>query len=271
MQVGQAASQDRPPSDRGVDRPVVVLGIDYPDGHESAPHCHRRAQFLYGSTGVVLVSTSDGSWMMPPQRGLWIPAGTEHEVRMLGRVSMCSLYIDEAVLPGLFDRCEVVGVSVLLRSLLMAAPGIAADYDVHGRDGALVNLLLHELRGLAPLPLSLPFPRHPRVARKCRTFLEKPSPHDTIDGWCRELGMSRRTFTRLFKQDTGCSFVEWRQKACLMSALPQLAEGQSVTSVALALGYENPASFTLMFKRLLGTAPSHYNLQRQADPTTGSI
>ncbi|WP_244640296.1 AraC family transcriptional regulator [Aureimonas glaciei] len=245
-----------------MDRPVLVLGIDYPDGYEATPHRHRRAQFLYGSSGVVLVSTPDGSWMMPPQRGLWIPAGTEHAVTMLGPVAMCSLYIDEAVLPGQFHRCEVVGVSDLLRSLLIAAPSIPAEYDRDGRDGALMNLLLHELRELSPLPLSLPLPRHPRLARKCRDFLERPSPHDTISAWSDELGMSRRTFTRLFKQETACSFVEWRQKACLMSALPQLAEGHSVTSIALNLGYENPASFTSMFKRLLGAAPTDYRVQR---------
>ena len=152
----------------------------------------------------------------------------------------------------------MVGVSGLLRSILIAAPAIAAQYDEAGRDGALVNLLLHELRGLSPLPLSLPLPRHPRLAEKCRRFIENPSPHDTIDTWSDDVGMSRRTFTRLFKQETGCTFVEWRQKACLMSALPQLAEGHSVTSIALALGYENPASFTAMFKRLLGAAPTEY-------------
>lgn len=136
------------------------------------------------------------------------------------------------------------------------------EYDPGGRDGTLVNLLLHELRELSPLPLSLPLPRHLRLAQKCRKFLERPSPHDTIDAWSDDLGMGRRTFTRLFKQETGCSFVEWRQKACLMSALPQLAEGHSVTTIALNLGYENPASFTSMFKRLLGAAPTDYRLQR---------
>jgi AraC-like DNA-binding protein len=262
MQVGQVPPSECQLADRDVDRPVLVLGIDYPDGYEAAPHRHRRAQFLYGSSGVVLVSTTEGSWMMPPERGLWIPPGTEHSVRMLGQVAMCSVYIDEAAFPAPFDRCEVVGVSGLLRSILIAAPAIAAQYDEAGRDGALVNLLLHELRGLSPLPLSLPLPRHPRLAGKCRRFIENPSPHDTIDTWSDDVGMSRRTFTRLFKQETGCTFVEWRQKACLMSALPQLAEGHSVTSIALALGYENPASFTAMFKRLLGAAPTEYRTQR---------
>jgi AraC-like DNA-binding protein len=151
---------------------------------------------------------------------------------------MCSLYIEESLFPDGFHRCEVVAVSDLLRSLLMAAPGIAAEYDPDGRDGALVNLLLHELRELSPVPLSLPFPQHLRLVQKCQNFLERPSSHDTIDNWCNDLGMTRRTFTRLFKRETGCTFVEWRQKACLMSALPQLADGNSVTSIALDLGYE---------------------------------
>jgi AraC-like DNA-binding protein len=37
--------------------------------------------------------------------------------------------------------------------------------------------------------------------------------------------MSRRTFTRLFRHETGMSFSEWRQQACIIIALPRLAAG----------------------------------------------
>ena len=40
--------------------------------------------------------------------------------------------------------------------------------------------------------------------------------------------------------------------------LPRLAAGERVTTIALDLGYESPAAFTTMFKRLLGVAPSRY-------------
>ena len=73
--------------------------------------------------------------------------------------------------------------------------------------------------------------------------------------------MSRRSFTRLFRKETGLSFVAWRQQACLVAALPRLAAGESVTSVAMALGYDNPAAFTTMFKRLLGVPPRSYLAQ----------
>ena len=54
------------------------------------------------------------------------------------------------------------------------------------------------------------------------------------------------------------SFAEWRQQACLLTALPRLAAGEPVTAIALDLGYDSPAAFSTMFKRLLGISPNHY-------------
>ena len=70
--------------------------------------------------------------------------------------------------------------------------------------------------------------------------------------------MSRRSFTRAFRAETGLSFVAWRQQACVLAALPRLAAGEPVTTIALDLGYNNPAAFSTMFRRTLGTAPRGY-------------
>ncbi|MEF2070562.1 AraC family transcriptional regulator [Consotaella aegiceratis] len=237
---------------------IIALGVDYPDGHVEAPHRHRRGQLLYGSTGVVMVATDHGAWMMPPLRGLWIPPGTLHEVRMLGTVGMRSLYVEPDAVRRLPDRCQVVAISSLLRALLAEAVTVPADYDQDGRDGALMTFILHELCRLKPLPLSLPLPRNEALAQLCRTFLLKPTPHTAIDAWSDRLGMSRRTFTRLFRRETGMSFGSWRQQACIMAALPRLTAGERVTTVAIDLGYDNPAAFTATFKRVLGRPPLAY-------------
>lgn len=70
--------------------------------------------------------------------------------------------------------------------------------------------------------------------------------------------MNRRTFTRLFRRETGLTFMTWRQQACLVAALPRLAAGEPVTLIAIDLGYDNPAAFTSMFKRSLGSSPRTY-------------
>ena len=74
----------------------------------------------------------------------------------------------------------------------------------------------------------------------------------------RQVGMSRRTFTRLFRQQTGISFVEWRQQACLLAAVVRLGHGEAITRVATDLGYSSPSAFTSAFRRVLGEAPSRY-------------
>jgi AraC-like DNA-binding protein len=54
------------------------------------------------------------------------------------------------------------------------------------------------------------------------------------------------------------SFAEWRQQACLSVALPKLAAGEAITTIAYDLGYDGPGNFSTMFKRVLGVAPSRY-------------
>jgi AraC-like DNA-binding protein len=242
-------------------RLILATGNDYPDGYVVAPHRHRRSQLLYGAKGAVLVTTEQGAWVMPPQRAMWIPGGVVHQVRMLGEVSAHSLYLEPAAAGGMADRVQVLGVSPFLRSLLAEAVELPADYDLEGRPGALMTLILHEIRLLPILPLSLPFPANEALARLCRAFLEKPTPHARIDAWASALNVSRRAFTRLFRRETGLSFATWRQQACLVAALPRLAAGAPVTTVAMDLEYDNPAAFTAMFKRVLGSSPRKYLME----------
>ena len=70
--------------------------------------------------------------------------------------------------------------------------------------------------------------------------------------------MSIRTFSRFFHTQTALGFAAWRQRACVVLALSRLAAGDAVTSIALDFGYDSPAAFSTMFRRLLGTPPSSY-------------
>ena len=152
----------------------------------------------------------------------------------------------------------MVGVSPLFRSLLVAAAALPLEYDQAGRDGLVMALLVAELRQAPLIPLAVPFPASPALAERCHRFLEHPEAGATIDDWADALGVGRRRFTRQFRRETGMSFAEWRQQACISIALPRLAAGEAVTAVALDLGYDSPAAFATMFKRLLGIPPSRY-------------
>jgi AraC-like DNA-binding protein len=96
----------------------------------------------------------------------------------------------------------------------------------------------------------------------CREFLNLPSLEVGIDEMAVRAGMSRRTFTRHFRLHTGISFIEWRQQACLLAAVVMLGKGQSVTQVAMALGYSSSSAFATVFKQLLGEVPSRYVVEQ---------
>lgn len=53
-------------------RAVVAMGTDYPDGYLLPRHRHRRAQLLYGASGVMQVRTGDAGWWCR-HSAQWIP------------------------------------------------------------------------------------------------------------------------------------------------------------------------------------------------------
>lgn len=248
-----------PPTDaEDVPRPVMPLGHDYPSSFELPEHRHRRSQFLYASRGVMAVTTPHGAWVAPPERAVWIPGGTPHSVRMVGAVQTRSVLLEPGVCPSRGPVCQVVGVTPLLRQLLVAAIDLPPLYDTAGRDGLVMTLLAAEIDRAPAIPLAVPFPTHPALAAHCHAFLAAPRADATIDHWSDALAMTRRSFTRLFRRETGMSFAAWRQQACLSVALPKLAAGEPITKVALDLGYDGPGNFSTMFKRVLGVPPSRY-------------
>ncbi|HSZ43505.1 MAG TPA: helix-turn-helix transcriptional regulator [Trebonia sp.] len=237
-----------------VPRAVLPIGTDYAHGQLLDWHEHRRAQLLYGATGVMTVETGDGTWTVPTDRAVLIPAGTRHRVRMLG-VSTRSLYIESDTVPWWPRACTVVDVTALLRELLLAAVDFDAEYDLAGREGAIAALLLHEIAALTPIPLNVALPRSPELAEVCRGYLADPDARLTNQDWAHGLAMSERSFTRRFHRELGISPAAWRTRARLLAGVPLLHE-LTVTQVASRLGYSSPASFTAAFSRTFGVAPS---------------
>jgi AraC-like DNA-binding protein len=241
-----------------VPRPIGAMAKDFPDGFFIPPHAHPRHQLIHASTGVMRISTPQGAFVVPPHRAVWVPADVTHDVRMAGAVAMRTLYIARDAIESPPQECCVVAVSPLLHELVLRATTLPLLYDEHGAEGRVMALILDELRVLSVLPLNLPMPRETRLAKICRAILDDPASTLPLSGWGRRVGASSRTLARGFLRETGLSFGRWRQQARLLEALSRLAQGQSVTTIALDLGYESPSAFTSMFRRTLGRTPSTY-------------
>lgn len=239
-------------------RPVTVASLDYRSGEVIDRHGHAVSQLIYAVQGVMAVATTAGRWLVPTTRALWVPAGIEHSIRMIGRVSMRTAYVDPATLASLPKRCGVVVVSPLLKALLLAASEIRAPYGWQSREGRLITVLLDQITELPSLPLGLPYPHDPRLRIIHQTLISRPDDRTTLADWAARVGVDPKTVHRLFLEETGMTFRQWRQQARVLAALEHLARGERVLDVAAMVGYGSPTAFATMFRRVLGQAPSDY-------------
>ncbi|NCE87853.1 helix-turn-helix domain-containing protein [Pseudomonas sp. Q1] len=248
------------------DPEAVVTLREYPSGTVFERHTHSRGQFAYASSGALKMFTELGSWVVPPQRAIWVPGGVAHEMHMRGDVVMLNTYLDDdaAGQAGLQERCQVFEVSPLLRHLLEAALAIEPRASLGVRQRCLLTLLIDEIGAMPELSLSAPLPVEPRLARACQRFVDAPTQKVGLDEMADWSNMSRRTFTRNFHESTGMTFVAWRQQVCLLEATARLSQGASITEVAFALGFSSSSAFTSVFRRNLGESPARYLAKSKA-------
>ena len=116
-----------------------------PPGTRFDWHTHEDHQLAWAASGVLTVLTADATWVLPPTRALWIPAGLPHETASDGgRATMRSLYIR----PGLFPvswaetgRPTPVAASVTFACKVeQTGGGTEDDQDVHERSVRLLDV-----------------------------------------------------------------------------------------------------------------------------------
>jgi AraC-like DNA-binding protein len=241
-------------------RPVAAVAFDLDtDRLEQAQHHHRKAQLLYTTRGVVTVEVDDGLWVAPPNCAVWIPGGKRHTATGVGKLEIRCLYVEPDAAPEMPSDCCIISVSPLVRELLLSFVQKPQLYPLgDSREARFVNVLVDELSAARREPLYLPMPKDARLRKLADQMMRDPSLRSTIEVWGERIGASPRTLTRRFREETGMSFGKWRRQLQLSLALQWLAEGLSVTNVALDLGYESSSAFITMFKQALGQTPSRY-------------
>jgi len=243
-------------------RPIAAMADEYRAGHRGPYHAHRRSQLLYGATGVLKVATDDGTWIAPTNQAVWIPGGVPHQVICNCAVSFRTLYIEPDASPQLPTVCRVIEVSDLLRALILESVTLPLDYSLQGREGRLMALIVDEICRMPERPMHIPMPRSYRLRRICEGFLSNPAARDDIDDWATRAALSRRSFTRLFRAETGMSVGAWRRQVRLVEAVTRIAAGAPITSIAFEVGYESSSAFSAMFRQSLGMKPSSFSVRR---------
>ena len=246
---GFAPSPQRPLRSRARTLPV--------DAHFE-PHQHPWAQLAYCDSGLIQVTATDAdqhnSFIVPPSRAVWIPANMPHAVTVLERAHLRTVYMDVSATPPGWAGCRMLVIAPLLRALIHALE----DTQPSLREDALMLLSLEEIRLAHTHTLRVRLPHDKRLRARCDAVLRDPARQATLAAWAADFGASERTVARLFREQLGSTYLQWRQQAVLAHALPQLARGVPVGQVAVACGYASDSAFAAMFKAAVGQSPSQF-------------
>ncbi|WP_369991900.1 helix-turn-helix transcriptional regulator [Pseudomonas xanthosomatis] len=250
-----------PPDLANAEHPIQPLARTYPRGLVIEPHSHDWGQLLYAESGVMWVSTPKAALLVPPHRAVWIPPHIHHGVRMMSDLEMRNIYLREELASRIGSELTVVEVSPLLRELIRKRVCLNTSIEEVYRD-ALDGLLVLELRNSrsATLQVAMPANGDRRLRCLCENVLRTPSLEITFEQHAQAIGASTRTLARLFNTELGLSFTDWRRQVQLAYASARLLDCVPVSAIADELGF-NLGSFSEMFRRSVGVAPSAYASQ----------
>lgn len=237
--------------------PVSLWARNLPADVSVGAHSHAWGQLTYAANGMVRVSAENSSWIVPPQRAIWIAPEVVHEVTMLEAACLSPLRIHASRDPFGGERCRVVEVSNLLRELIAALETGEQPRDP-ARAALLGELILDELARAPSRPIRVPLPSDKRLRGLCQALLDAPGDTRTLAGWARAAGASERTLARLFERELGMSFGQWRQQVRLAHGASLIARGLPLWQVAQQLGYASQSAFTAMFRKTFGSTPTAF-------------
>ncbi|HKU95874.1 MAG TPA: helix-turn-helix transcriptional regulator [Vineibacter sp.] len=238
--------------------PIVGLAMDVPAGAVVETHRHLRGQLMFAHEGVMVIESGGASWVVPPQRALWVPQHVEHKFTPVTGVSLRNILVQPGIRLPLPDSCCLVRVTPLLRELILRVVEQPSVYKSDAHRQRIAELIFDEMELCTAAPVNLPMPKDVRLQRICIALKENPADPRTLDDWADIACASSRTLTRRFVKETGVSFAHWRRQLRLMSAMVLLGSRQSVTAAALEVGYNSPSAFIDAFRRTVGQTPGQY-------------
>ncbi len=255
----------QPPLDAAVTSEVWPSGgrHRWPSGGTSAVQSHARGHLVYAAGGVLAVRTERGTSVVPANRVAWTPAEFTHHHRAYGDTDMRIVFLAPSLARLVPDHPAVFLASDLAREVLLALTGPRGHDDAapaysRGARARLLRVLVDELREAPEQPLHLPEPRDDRLRAIARRFSETPADNATLAELGRAVGAGTRTLSRLFRDELGMTFYEWRTQLRVCHALVLLAEGHDTIQTAYACGWAGPSSFIAAFTSIIGTTPGRY-------------
>jgi len=156
---------------------------------------------------------------------------------------------------------------------IVTAGGVTAWHDLaihliarfcgqrHAIETAKVFLISGHAEGQSPYAVFASRPTgEDRIIDDAQQWLARNyAVSNPVEGMAERSGLTSRTFARRFRSATGHAPIEYLQALRVEEAKQMLeVESTDVVEIAASVGYQNPTSFSRVFKRMAGLTPAAY-------------
>lgn len=205
----------------------------------------------------MVIETLAAQWTVTPGSVGWFPPDLKHKAWVPGNATGHSLYLDTLFCGHFPCHAGVYGADPLIVALLDRchhnAPSSPEAYQ-----SLLLTLLGYEIRQRPELPLELKLPTDRRARNVASELLNHPEGIKDQSQLAQQAGLSVRTLSRLFTQQTGLNFSQWRQQAKVVASLRWILAGLPVNDVASRSGYSNVSAYIEAFRKRFGKTPGQF-------------
>ncbi|MBH3082834.1 helix-turn-helix domain-containing protein [Serratia bockelmannii] len=225
--------------------------------HLTPWHRHEGGQIYLLTRGMLAMELPGRQWAITGGTLGWLPPGCAHQALACGDVAGWSLYLPGESVPEMPPQPQLFTASALLQALVERIAQFPAG-PLSAPQRRLLQVLLDEMHAASRAPLQLPLPQDARLLNIARALLNDPASLRNQRDWADWAGLSPRTLSRRFVQETGISFALWRQQARVLRSLEGLSRGAAVAEVADTCGYDNVSAYIAAFRRRFGVTPGAY-------------
>ncbi|WP_312949347.1 helix-turn-helix transcriptional regulator [Superficieibacter sp.] len=225
--------------------------------HATPWHQHSSGQLCWLSQGIMVIETARAQWTVTPGSVGWFPPDLYHRAWVPGTATGHSLYLDPIVAGYFPDFAAVYAADHFIIALLMRCQKSHLQNQQDYQD-MLLKLLGYEIMHRSELPLELTLPTDRRARNIASELLKNPGSTLNQGQLAQQYGLSVRNLSRLFNQQTGLSFSQWRQQAKVVASLQWVLAGLPVSEVAFLSGYSNVSAFIEVFRQRFGKTPGQF-------------
>jgi AraC-like DNA-binding protein len=243
--------------------PALVSGGQYRvDRSFTSTNLHYHKMGVLGciESGLMGIKSDRQSVVLAGSMMVFVPANTPHFEQGMGTdIFGWYLSLPEDRIKFMPSKICILEMSDLLSMLCKRIVSWGFIKNNSPAQRRLVLTFLDELESAKEARyINIPLPRHTGLYLVATKIIADSYDRSNIDYWAKTAGMSRRSFTRRFSEETGLSFVLWRQRTKLYSALLSLSDGKSVRETGFDLGYQSTSAFIAVFKKQFGCTPKKY-------------